>query len=211
MDNILEYENLIYKMISQYKSFDKEDLYQVAMMGLMKAKKNYKESENTKFSTYAYYYILGEINNYITASNPVKVSRDLLRLNKSLEQAKEVMRQRLKREPTTEELSIFLEEPLEKIEEATLATRQVESLDYAYEEENMDLYNSIGTEEIGMNDEILDLKNAISSLPQEEQQLIIARYFNDLTQQETSKTLGMSQVQVSRKETKILEKLKTTL
>ncbi len=211
MDNILEYENLIYKMISQYKSFDKEDLYQVAMMGLMKAKKNYKESENTKFSTYAYYYILGEINNYITASNPVKVSRDLLRLNKSLEQAKEVMRQRLKREPTTEELSIFLEEPVEKIQEATLATRQVESLDYAYEEENMDLYNSIGTEEIGMNDEILDLKNAISSLPQEEQQLIIARYFNDLTQQETSKTLGMSQVQVSRKETKILEKLKTTL
>ena len=211
MDNILEYENLIYKMISQYKSFDKEDLYQVAMIGLMKAQKNYKESENTKFSTYAYYYILGEINNYITASNPVKVSRDLLRLNKSLEQAKEVMRQRLKREPTTEELSIFLEEPVEKIQEATLATRQVESLDYAYEEENMDLYNSIGTEEIGMNDEILDLKNAISSLPQEEQQLIIARYFNDLTQQETSETLGMSQVQVSRKETKILEKLKTTL
>lgn len=211
MDNILEYENLIYKMISQYKSFDKEDLYQVAMMGLMKAQKNYKESENTKFSTYAYYYILGEINNYITASNPVKVSRDLLRLNKSLEQAKDVMRQRLKREPTTEELSIFLEEPLEKIEEASLATRQVESLDYAYEEENMDLYNSIGTEEIGMNDEILDLKNAIYSLPQEEQQLIIARYFNDLTQQETSETLGMSQVQVSRKETKILEKLKTTL
>lgn len=211
MDNILEYENLIYKMISQYKSFDKEDLYQVAIMGLMKAQKNYKQEENTKFSTYAYYYILGEINNYITASNPVKVSRDLLRLNKSLEQAKDVMRQRLKREPTTEELSIFLEEPLEKIEEATLATRQVESLDYAYEEENMDLYNSIGTEELGMNDEILDLKNAISSLPQEEQQLIIARYFNDLTQQETSETLGMSQVQVSRKETKILEKLKTTL
>ena len=211
MDNILEYENLIYKMISQYKSFDKEDLYQVAMIGLMKAQKNYKESENTKFSTYAYYYILGEINNYITASNPVKVSRDLLRLNKSLEQAKEVMRQRLKREPTTEELSIFLEEPLEKIQEATLATRQVESLDYAYEEENMDLYNSIGTQEKGMNDDILDLKNAISTLSEEEQQLIIARYFNDLTQQETSKTLGISQVQVSRKETKILEKLKTTL
>ena len=198
-------------MISQYKSFDKEDLYQVAMIGLMKAQKNYKQEENTKFSTYAYYYILGEINNYITASNPVKVSRDLLRLNKSLEQAKEVMRQRLKREPTTEELSIFLEEPLEKIEEATLATRQVESLDYAYEEENMDLYNSIGTQEKGMNDDILDLKNAISTLSEEEQQLIIARYFNDLTQQETSKTLGISQVQVSRKETKILEKLKTTL
>ena len=211
MENILEYENLIYKMISRYQSFDQEDLYQVAMIGLMNARKNYNPNENTKFSTYAYYYILGEINNYISANNPMKVSKDLLRLNKSIEHAKEVMNQRLKREPTTEELSVFLEVPIEKIEEAYLATRQVESLDYAYEEENMDLYNSIGTEELGMNDEILDLKNAISSLPQEEQQLIIARYFNDLTQQETSKTLGMSQVQVSRKETKILEKLKTTL
>ena len=211
MDNILEYENLIYKMISQYKSFDKEDLYQVAMIGLMKAKKNYKESENTKFSTYAYYYILGEINNYISASNPVKVSKDLLRLNKSLEKAKEVMRQSLRREPTTQELAIFLEEPLEKIQEATLATRQVESLDYAYLEENMDLYNSIGTEEIGMNDDILDLKNAISTLSKEEQQLIIARYFDDLTQQETSKTIGLRQEKVSIKEKKILEKLNTTL
>ena len=66
------------------------------------------------FSTYAYYYILGEINNYISANNPMKVSKDLLRLNKSIEHAKEVMNQRLKREPTTEELSVFLEVPIEK-------------------------------------------------------------------------------------------------
>ena len=58
---------------------------------------------------------------------------------------------------------------------------------------------------------MLDLRQAISSLPSEEQQLIIARYYEGLTQQETSRTLGMSQVQVSRKETKILQKLKTTL
>ena len=59
MDNVLEYEKLIYKMISKYKNFDQEDLYQVAMLGLMNAKRNYKPDENTKFSTYAYYYILG--------------------------------------------------------------------------------------------------------------------------------------------------------
>ena len=211
MENVLEYENLIYKMINNYKSFDKEDLYQVAMMGLMKASKNYDKTQDTKFSTYAYYYILGEINNYISTSNQVKVSRDLLRLNKSLEHAKEVMSQRLKREPTTEELSVFLEVPIQKIEEAYLATRQVESLDYAYEEENDTLYNNLGQEEQAMTEEILDLKNAIATLPKEEKQLIIARYYNDMTQQETSKTLGMSQVQVSRKETKILKKLKTTL
>ena len=84
MDNILEYENLIYKMISPYKSYDQEDLYQVAMIGLMKAKRNYNPDENTKFSTYAYYYIMGEVNNYISSSNSIKISKDLLRLNKSL-------------------------------------------------------------------------------------------------------------------------------
>lgn len=211
MENILEYENLIYKMISRYQSFDQEDLYQVAMIGLMNARKNYNPNENTKFSTYAYYYILGEINNYISANNPMKVSKDLLRLNKSIEHAKEVMNQRLKREPTTEELSVFLEVPIEKIEEAYLATRQVESLDYAYEEGGDNLYNNFGQKEQGMTEEILDLKNAIYALPPEEQQLIIARYYEGLTQQETSETLGISQVQVSRKETKILQKLKTTL
>ena len=210
MENVLEYENLIYKMINNYKSFDKEDLYQVAMMGLMKASKNYDKTQDTKFSTYAYYYILGEINNYISTCNSMKISKDILRLNKSLEQAKEAMSQRLNREPSMEELSVFLEVPIEKIEEATIATRQVESLDYTYDEES-NLYNNIGREEQAMSDKILDLKEAINSLTPEERQLILARYYNGMTQQETSQSMGMSQVQVSRKESKILQKLKTTL
>lgn len=210
MDNVLEYENLIYKMISKYKNFDQEDLYQVAMLGLMNAKRNYKPDENTKFSTYAYYYILGEINTYIKASNPVKISQDLLRLKGSLIHAKEVMTQRLRREPTIEELSVFLEVPMDKIEEAMIATSAVESLDYTYDDEN-DLYNSFGQPETQMTEDFLDLKNAVQNLPKEEQALIVARYYEGLTQQETSETLGMSQVQVSRKETKILQKLKTSL
>ncbi len=210
MDNVLEYENLIYKMISKYKNFDQEDLYQVAMVGLMNAKRNYNPNENTKFSTYAYYYILGEINTYIKASNPVKISQDLLRLKGSLTHAKEVMTQRLRREPTIEELSLFLEVPMDKIEEAMIATSGVESLDYVYDEES-DLYNSFGKRETQMTEDFLDLKNAIQNLPKEEQALIIARYYEGLTQQETSETLGISQVQVSRKESKILQKLKTTL
>lgn len=210
MDNVLEYEKLIYKMISKYKNFDQEDLYQVAMLGLMNAKRNYKPDENTKFSTYAYYYILGEINTYIKASNPVKISQDLLRLKGSLTHAKEVMTQRLRREPTIEELSVFLEVPMDKIEEAMIATSAVESLDYTYDDEN-DLYNSFGQPETQMTEDFLDLKNAVQNLPKEEQALIVARYYEGLTQQETSETLGMSQVQVSRKESKILQKLKTSL
>lgn len=210
MDNVLEYEKLIYKMISKYKNFDQEDLYQVAMLGLMNAKRNYNPDENTKFSTYAYYYILGEINTYIKASNPVKISQDLLRLKGSLTHAKEAMTQRLRREPTIEELSVFLEVPMDKIEEAMIATSAVESLDYTYDDEN-DLYNSFGQPETQMTEDFLDLKNAVQNLPKEEQALIVARYYEGLTQQETSETLGMSQVQVSRKESKILQKLKTSL
>ena len=188
MDNVLEYEKLIYKMISKYKNFDQEDLYQVAMLGLMNAKRNYKPDENTKFSTYAYYYILGEINTYIKASNPVKISQDLLRLKGSLTHAKEVMTQRLRREPTIEELSVFLEVPMDKIEEAMIATSAVESLDYTYDDEN-DLYNSFGQQETQMTEDFLDLKNAVQNLPKEEQALIVARYYEGLTQQETSETL----------------------
>lgn len=213
MDSILEYEKLVYSITNKYKNFDQEDLYQVGMMGLMKAYKNFDTTQETKFSTYAYYYILGEINTYVTESSTVKVSKDLIKLNRSIEKAKEVMRQRLKREPTTTEVSLFLEIDEDKIEQAKLAasTQQAQSLDYGFEEENTTLYNSIKIEDRETSANILDLKNALSELQPEEQKLIIARYYNDLTQQETSKSLGMSQVQVSRKETKILQKLKATL
>lgn len=210
MEDILEYDDLIRKMISKYKNFDQDDLYQVAILGLLNAQRNYDSNSSTKFSTYAYYYILGEISTYISNTNPLKVSRELLRLKNSLTNAKEVMTQRLRREPTTEELAIFLDVPEERIEEALLATTQVESLDYTFDGENP-LYNCLGKEEEYMMGDILDLKQAISMLPEQEQQLIIARYYTGLTQQETSETLGISQVQVSRKESKILQKLKTTL
>ena len=211
MNNILEYETFVYNIINKYNNFDKEDLYQVGMMELVKAAKNFKKEFNIKFSTYAYYYILGGVTKYVREINTIKVSRDLIKLKKAVEKAKEVMRQKLRREPTTLELSLFLEEPEEKIVEAEIATQNIKSLDYCFEDENTDLYNSIKVEDKSMDERMLDLKDAIMNLSEEERNLIIARYFEDLTQTETSKQLGMSQVQVSRKETKILQKLQATL
>ena len=211
MDEILKYENLVYSIIKRYTNFDKDDLYQVGMMGLMNAYKNYKTTKEVKFSTYAYYYILGEVTKFVRESKIVKVSRELVKLNKSIEKAKEIMSQRLKREPTTTELSLFLEIDEEKINEAQLAQESIKSLDYSYDDESEDLYNSIKIEDKKINPEILDLKTEIMNLDEDERKLIKARYFEELTQNETSKELGMSQVQVSRKETKILQKLKTRL
>lgn len=211
MEDILEYENLVYSIINKYKNFDRDDLYQVGMIGLMDAKKNYKEESNTKFSTYAYFYILGKVKEYIRKSNPYKISKDIIKLNKSIEKATDIMSQRLGRSPTDLELSLFLEIDEQKIEEAKMSLQNIKSLDYYYDDENIDLYNSIKIEDKNTNSDIIDLKDAINNLSKEEQNIIIDRYFNDLTQKEISKELGISQVQVSRKETKILQKLKATL
>ena len=212
MDDLLEYEGLVYGIINRYSSyFDLDDLYQVGMLGLIDAYKHYNCNLNTKFSTYAYYYILGEVKKYVRESNLVKVGGELVKVNQAVERAKEKMSQTLGREPTLIELSTFLEIDAEKIEEARIAALDIRSLDYTSEDESNDLYNSIISTDNGMKCEILDLKMALEGLNSDEKNLIISRYFNDLTQSETSKELGITQVQVSRKEGKILEKLKSVL
>lgn len=212
MEQLLQYENLVRSIVNQYgNKNDKEDLYQVGMLGLINAYRNYDKKQETKFSTYAYYYILGEVTKYIRENKVIKVSKDLIKLNKSIERAKEVMSQRLGRIPTDTEISLFLEVDEEKIKQATIATNEIKSLDYCYEEEQNNLYNSIKIEDKNTDDDILDLKNELYNLSKEERGLIIDRYFEEMTQLETSKKLGLSQVQVSRQETKILQKLKRRL
>ncbi len=204
MDELLEYDGLIYSIISKYpKRYDREDLYQASMVGLIDALKHYNNKYNTKFSTFAYYYIVGEVNKYIRENNGIKVSKDLIKLKKKIIETKEIMSQKLGRTPSNLEISLFLEVEEELINEAIIATDEVSSIDESYE--------NIKSNDIETTPEILDLKNELNKLNEDEKRLIIARYYNELTQSETSEILGISQVQVSRKESKILEKLKTRL
>ena len=135
----------------------------------------------------------------------------LVRLNQCIEKTSEQMSQRLGREPTTTELSLFLEIDEEKIEEARVAALDVKSLDYSVDEALPEFYNSVASYDKETSPEILDLRRELSRLSDEEKNLIVARYFEDMTQSETSRELGISQVQVSRKEGKILEKLRVAL
>lgn len=208
--NILDYENLVYKNIVKYqKHYDKDDLYQVGMLGLKKALDNYKPNQNTKFSSFAWFYIKGEIYKYIRESNYIKISPDIIRLNNSINKAKELMSQKLGREATYEEISLYLDIDYDKVIEAVNSSQRVESLDNDMEQDN--LYNHIMIEEENLKPEIMDLKLELSKLTKEEQEIIIDRYYNDLTQSEVSKKLGITQVQVSRKESKVLTKLKNNL
>lgn len=211
MDDLLEYENLVYSIINKYGSyFDRDDLYQAGMIGLIDAYKHYDSSFDVKFSSYAYYYIVGEVTKFVRENRSVKVSKDMIKLSQSIEKTRDVMRQRLGREPTDTEVSLFMEIDEEKIGEVRTSMQEVQSLDFAYDED-VSLYNSISCFDDGTSADVLDLRAQLGRLNTEEQQLISVRYYYDMTQSEASKCLGMSQVQVSRKEGKILEKLRQRL
>ena len=102
--------DLIYAIIRKYfKGYEIDDLYQVGVIGVIKAYNNYKENQNAKFSTYAYKYIYGEIYAYINNSKIVKVSKENIVLYKKINDAKNILSQRLMKEPSVYELSLFLE------------------------------------------------------------------------------------------------------
>ena len=205
MKNLLEYDGLIYSIINKYSNrYDLEDLYQVSMVGLIDALNHYKDGYGTKFSSFAYYYIVGEINKYIRQNSGLKIGKGFIQLKSRIIKAKDIMMQKLGREPTNLEISLFLEVDESLVEDAILATSDVDSLDDSYEK-----YKSY--DDISMNPDILDLHLGLEKLSEDERKLIIARDYKDLTQSEVSSVLGMSQVQVSRKEAKILQKLRENL
>ena len=214
-DRIIDnYEKLVYSIINKYSFFGEiDDLYQVGMMGLLKACENYNSEFNTKFSTYAHTYILGEVLKYIRDNKAVRTSRDLIRLNSRIEKAREILSQKLMREVSNSEIASFLEIDEKLVDEAIIASNHVKSLDYELNDEGkeLNLYDSIKYDEKGFDSEIIDLKDSLESLDEEERRLIRYRYFDDKTQSEISSELGISQVQVSRKEAKILQKLKKDL
>jgi len=205
-----ENEYIVYKIINKYSYyFDKDDLYQVGMIGLMNAYDNYKNDKNTKFSSYAYFYVLGEVTKYIRESNILKVSKELIKLNTSVEKARDYLTQKLGYIPNDDEIALFLEIDKDKIEEAKNANALVTSLDN--NEEETEVYNYYGYNEKAYQEEIIDLKTEISKLDELDRKIIEKRYNEGLTQSELSKELGINQVKVSRKEKEILTRLRTRL
>lgn len=212
-EELLKYENLILSYASKFRYYyDIEDLKQVGMIGLKKAYDNYKDNSNTKFSSYAYLWIKGEILKYIREDRNIKANRNLLKIAKMVEDVSNTLRHKLLREPTLEEISLFSEIDISLIQEALVSKQFVLSFDYIVNSDDGDkdvnLYDAIPYQEKGYNEDILDLREALTRLPEEEQRLIRYRYFEDMTQSETSKMMGLSQVKVSREESKILQKLK---
>lgn len=210
--DILQYENLVLSYANKFRYYyDIEDLKQVGMIGLMKAIENYKCDSKTKFTTYAYLWIKGEILKFISDDKNIKINRDLVKLSKVIEDVRNTLRHKLLREPTLEEISLFSELDISLIQNVEMSKEFVLSLDYIVNSDEdgkeINLYDTVSYYEQGYDSEILDLKDALDKLDPIEQELIKYRYFDDMTQSEASKKLGVTQVKVSRDEAKILKKL----
>lgn len=211
-DLILENEKFIYKIINKYKNyFELEDLYQVAVMGIIKASRNYNKNYNVKFTSYAYPYILGEVIKYINEFRSIKLNKNTTLLYSKILKAKEILSQKLMKEPSTYELSLFLEMNENVINEVIMANLTIDSLDKIISEDdkNLALYDKFGYSDSSI--ENYPLLSELEKLSSEEKQIIISRYYNDMSQKEVGDSLGMYQVEVSRKEKKILQKIKNNI
>lgn len=211
---IMENQNLIYSIIHYFEGYkNKDDLFQVGAMGLIKAYKKYDPNMGTKFTTYAYPYILGEMKKLITEDKEIKINREMSRLSTKIEKASILLTQQLMREPYIYELADFLELPERTISEAIQSRGKVQSIDEPINQEGKEitLHDTIGQIEHLSLDTLIALKSELENLTPFERELIERRYINNLTQSETADVLGMSQVQVSRKEQKVLTKLRSRL
>lgn len=186
-----------------------EDLFQIGSIGLLKAIDKFYLSYDVKFSTYAVPMISGEIKRFLRDDGMIKVSRSLKELSYRAYLAKEEMKERLNREPTVEELAEKLEVEKEELALALESGGEVESLHkpiYQKDGNEIQLMDKLEEKE-EQEEKILNhmlLQQLLEQLKKEERQLIYMRYFANKTQSEIGKTMGISQVQVSRLEKKIL-------
>ncbi|HEY8362162.1 MAG TPA: RNA polymerase sporulation sigma factor SigF [Tissierellaceae bacterium] len=198
------------------RGYDVEDLFQIGCIGLLKAIEKFDLSYDVKFSTYAVPMIVGEIKRFLRDDGLVKVSRSLKHTAAKAKGAEERLFHELGREPTIQEISADIGVDKEEVVMALEASYQPEYLyDVIHQKDSNPLYliDKI-SHETQDESEVVDnlvLKEMLSKLKPRDRQVIILRYFKDKTQTEVAKLLGISQVQVSRIEKRIIEEMRKIL
>ena len=210
---ILDNINLIYKASNYFKNYpNKEDLINAGVIGMINAYNKFDSSYNTKFTTYAFDYIIGEMKKCIRNDKGIKISRNITSLYNKIERVNDLLSQKYKRKPTIKELSSYLEIDESYVVEALNSCNNIESLDNSISSDSKDinLYDII-PDKVNDIDSLIELRSNLKKLNKNDQDLIKYRYYEDLSQMETAKKLGITQVQVSRNEKKIIKQLKTIM
>ncbi len=200
---------LVYACANRFRNrgIEFDDLYSAGCIGLVKATDNFDESRGVCFSTYAVPVILGEIKKIFRDGSSIKVSRSMKELSLKIHRTVREFQLVNGYEPSVSQLSEMLCVDTQQIVQSLNATLPPTSLtaDNDNEEKQFDIPISSHEEKIT---ELLTLRQIVTQLDDDERMLIRLRFFQNKTQAETGKRLSMSQVQVSRKEKKILEKLR---
>lgn len=214
VDVIKENKNLICSIINKYtRYYEFDDLYQVSIIGIMKAYQNFNKEKGVKFTTYAYKYILSEVIMFVNNSKLIKTSREYHKLYKKILEARTVLTQRLMKEPSNYEISLFLEIDERLIDDVMRYQDNVRSLDEVIMDDGkkLTLLDRLSLKKSNISDDMVSLREGLENLTEEERELINLRYFEDRTQSEIAKFWGTNQVNVSRNEKKVLKKLKKNL
>lgn len=206
-------DRLIWSIVQRYsgRGVELEDLFQLGCIGFLKAIQGFDPAYGTCFSTYAVPKIAGEIRRFLRDDGAVKVSRSIKEQAGKLYTVRERLRTALGREPTVSELAEETGMEIEEIASIETATAQVASLQ-AETGEGLTLESALG--DTGMEESLVEqiaLRDAIASLPEREQMVIILRYYRGFTQERTARVVGVSQVQISRIERKAVQHLREKL
>lgn len=221
MDRLIRDNNgLIWSIVKRFmnRGYEVEDLYQIGCMGFIKSIKRFDTNFEVKLSTYSVPYILGEIKRFIRDDGPIKVSRSIKELNVKINELKKQYLIKTGKEITIEEICKELKIEKEDAIIAMESTNTIESIEGAAGSENKDgkqltIFDKISTgkdeEEIITNKMLIN--QLINELEDRDKEIILLRFFKEKTQTEVAKILGISQVQVSRIERKILNNMRMKL
>ena len=213
---ITENSNLIWSIVTRFKDrgYETQDLYQIGCIGFIKSIKRFDTNYDVKLSTYAVPYILGEIKRFIRDDGPVKVSRSIKELSYKIKIVQREFINKKGREVKIEELTKILKSNKEDILIAIDSTSSVESIDRNINDSDdltiMDKLKSNVDQEKEIINRIT-IKDLMEKLDEKSKKIIILRYFRGKTQSQVARFMGISQVQVSRMEKKILNNMKNSL
>lgn len=206
---------LVFNLVRRFQNrgYELEDLFQIGCIGLMKAIDKFDLNYDVKFSTYAVPMIVGEIRRFLRDDNPVKVSRSVKETAYRIQQARERLAGRLGREPSVGELAAELGISREDVVTALEAAQAPTSIYETLHQDEGDPIYLLDQLRDGREGDLpwldhLAVKELLMSLPERDRKILMWRFFEDKTQADVARRLGLSQVQVSRLERQALKKIK---
>ncbi|MCA0147746.1 MULTISPECIES: RNA polymerase sporulation sigma factor SigF [Rossellomorea] len=204
---------LVWSVVQRFlnRGYEPDDLFQIGSIGLLKSVDKFDLSYDVKFSTYAVPMIIGEIQRFIRDDGTVKVSRSLKEMGNKIRKAKDELSKKFGRVPTVSELADHLEYSVEEVimaQEASRAPSSIHETVYENDGDPITLLDQIADNTDNKWFDKIALKEAIRELDDRERLIVYLRYYKDQTQSEVADRLGISQVQVSRLEKKILQTMK---